>query len=80
MIKTSQIIKDMKVVDMSTGLTTVVEDMEVENDFLEIATIDHDDPSSALHVTKRDIAMLNFHTRIEPISSFVLAVVWAITH
>ena len=50
MIKTSQIIKDMKVVNMSTGLTTVVEDMEVEDDFLEITTINHNDPSSALHV------------------------------
>ena len=57
MIKMSQIIKDMKVVDMSTGPTTVMEDMEVEDDFFEIATIDHDVPSSALHATKKAIAM-----------------------
>ena len=66
MIKMNQIIKDMKDVDMSTGSTTVVEDMEVEDDFLEIVTIDHDDPSSVLHATKKDIAMQTVHTRIEP--------------
>ena len=65
MIKMSGIIKDMKDVDMSTGSTTIMEDMEVEDDFLEITTIDHDNPSSALHVTKRDIAMQTVHTRIE---------------
>ena len=47
----------MKVVDMSVGSTTIVEDMEVGDDSLEITTIDRDGPSSALHVTKRDIAM-----------------------
>ena len=61
----NQIIKDMKVVDMSTGSTTVVEGLEAEDDFLEITTIDHDDPSSALHATKKDIAMQTSHTRIE---------------
>ena len=65
MIKTSQIIKDMKVNDMSADLTTVVEDMEVEDDFLEIVTIDHDNPSSALHATNKAIAMWTIHTRIE---------------
>ena len=65
MIKMNQIIKDMKDVDMSSGSTTVMEDMEVEGDFLEIATIDHDDPSSALHVIKKDTATQTIHTRIE---------------
>ena len=64
MIKTSQIIKDMKAVNMSVGLTTVVEDMEVEDGFLEIVTIDHDDPSSALHATQKDIAIQTVHMRI----------------
>ena len=59
----NQIIKDMKIIDMSTSSTTIGEDMEVEDDFLEIMTIDHDDPSSALHVTKRDITMQIVHTR-----------------
>ena len=57
MIKTSQIIKDMKSVDTSVGSTTIVEDMEVEEDFLEIGTIDHIGPSSALHATKKVIDM-----------------------
>ena len=57
MIKMSRIIKYMKVVDMSTGSTTVMEDMEVEEDFLEITTINHDNPSSALHATKKAIDM-----------------------
>ena len=65
MIKTNQIIKDMKVIDMSTDSTTVMEDMEVKDDFLEIATIDHDGPSSALHATKKAINMQTVHTRIE---------------
>ena len=65
MIKMSQIIKDMKAVDMSTGSTTVMEDMEVKDDFLEITTIDHDDPSSALHVIKKDTTTQTFNTRIE---------------
>ena len=61
----NQIIKDMKVVDMSADSTTNVEGLEVEDDFLEIVTIDHDDPSSALHATKKYIPMQTFHTRIE---------------
>ena len=65
MFKMSRIIKDMKVVNMSVGLTTIVEDMEVKDNFLEIMTIDHDEPSSALHATKKDITMLISHTRIE---------------
>ena len=65
MIKTSQIIKDMNVIDMSTSSTTIVEDTEVEDNFLEIMTIDHDNPSSALHATKKDITMQTVHTRIE---------------
>ena len=61
----NQVIKDMKVVVMSASTTTIVEVLEVEDDFLEIATIDHDNPSSALHATKKDIAMQTSHTRIE---------------
>ena len=55
----------MKAIDMSAGLTTVVEDMDVEDSFLEIVTINHDDPSSALHATKKTSAMQTVHTRIE---------------
>ena len=63
----NQIIKYMKVVDMNVGSTTVMEDMELEDDFLEIVTIDHDDPSSALHATKKVIDLQTTHTRLEPI-------------
>ena len=65
MIKTNWIIKYMKAVDMSADTTTVVGVLEVEDDFLEIATIDHDDPSSALHVIKKDATTQTVHTRIE---------------
>ena len=67
MIKMNLIIKDMKAIDMSVGSTTVVEDLEVDDDFMEIAIIDHDDPSNALHATKKAIDMQTVHTRIEPI-------------
>ena len=61
MIKMSQIIKNIKAVDMSISSTTIMEDMEVEDDFLEIATINHVGPSSALHVTKKAIDMQTVH-------------------
>ena len=65
MIKMSRIIKDMKVVDTSTSLTILMEDLELKDDFLEIVTINHDDPSSALHATKKDITTQTAHTTIE---------------
>ena len=67
MRKMSRLIKDMKAIDMSVGSTIVMEVLEVEDDFLEIVTIDHEDPSSALHVIKKDTATQNLHTRIEMI-------------
>ena len=65
MIKTNRIIKDMKAIYMSVDSTTIVEDMEVEFDSLEIATIDHVGPSGALHATKKVIDMQTSHTKIE---------------
>ena len=67
MIKMNQTIKDMKAVDMSVGLTTVVEDMEVEVDSMGIMTIDHVGPSSVLHAIKKVIDMWISHTRTKPI-------------
>ena len=64
MIKMNQIIKDMKAVDMSANSTTAVEDLEVEDDFLEIVITDHDDLSIALHVIK-DTSTQTIHARIE---------------
>ena len=55
----------MKAVNMSVSFTTIVEDMEVKDDSLEITTIDHDDPSSALHVINKDTTTQTIHTRIE---------------
>ena len=55
----------MKEVDTSAGSTIVMWDLEVEDDFLEIVTTDHDDPSSSLHVIKKDTTMQTIHTRIE---------------
>ena len=52
----SRIIKDMKAVDTSAGSTIIVLDSEVEDDFLKTVTIDHDDPSNALHVIKKYIS------------------------
>ena len=65
MLKTNRVIKDMKVIDMSASLTTIVEDMEVEIDSMGIATIDHVGPSSVLHAIKKVIGMQTSHTRTE---------------
>ena len=54
MHKMTRIIKDMKVVDMSVGSTTVREDMEVEVDSLGIETTDHVGPSNVSHVTRKN--------------------------
>ena len=43
----------MKVEYTSTGMTIVVEDLEVEADSMEIGTTYHDDPFSVLHVIKK---------------------------
>ena len=67
MIKTNQIIKDMKAVNMSASSKTIMEDMEFEVDSLGIATIDHVIPSSVLHAIKKVIDMQTTHTRTEPI-------------
>ena len=65
--KTIRIIKGTKFIDMSAGLTTDMEDMEVEVDSLGIATTDHVSPSKVLRATKKVIDMQSSHTRIEPI-------------
>ena len=57
MKKMNQAINNMKVVDTSVDSTTVVEDLEVEDDSLEIVTINHDDQSNVLHPIKKDSGM-----------------------
>ena len=57
----------MKAIDMSTDLTTIVEDMEVEVNSLGIATTDHVGPSIVSHATKKVIDMQIAHTGTEPI-------------
>ena len=53
----NQAIDNMKVVDTSIDSTTVVEDLEVEEDSLEIVTINHDDQYNVLHPIKNDSGM-----------------------
>ena len=64
--KTYQTIDNMKAVDMNVGLKTLVEDLEVEDDSLEIMTINHDDRSNVLHAIKKDVDMQTVHIKIEP--------------
>ena len=63
MHKTTKIIKGTKVVGTNVGLTTDVEDMEIEVDSLGIETTDHIIPSNVSHVIMRDIDMQTVHTR-----------------
>ena len=66
MHKMIRIIKGRKVVAMSVGSTTDMEDMKkVEVDSLGIATTDHVGPSNVSHVTKKDTDMQTVHTRTE---------------
>ena len=65
MVKMSQIIKYVKAIDMSTSSTTIVEDLEVADDSLEIVTIDHDDQSNVLHAIKKDTGMHTVHIKTE---------------
>ena len=50
-------VRDMNARDMSAGIAIDMEAMEEEVDSLGIATTDHVNPSSALHVIRRDIGM-----------------------
>ena len=61
----NKIIKGMMVIDMSTGLTTDVEDIEVEGDSLRIVTTDHVGPPNVSHATKKDTDMQIVHIRTE---------------
>ena len=67
MIKTNQIIKYMKAIDMSTGSTTIVEDMEVEVNSMGITTTNHVGPSSDSYATKKVINMQTSHRKTESI-------------
>ena len=60
--------------DTSAGMTIDVQATEEEVDSLGIETTSRIDPSSALHVIKRDIGMQTVHIKIELISNFVLTV------
>ena len=53
----------MKVVGMNTGSTIIVEDLEVEDDTLEIVSIDHDDQSNVLHAIKKETDMRTVHIK-----------------
>ena len=64
--KTYQTIDNMKAADTNTDSTTVVEDLEVEDDSLEIVTIDHNVRFNASHAIKKDTSMWIVHTKTEP--------------
>ena len=66
MTRMNQEIDNMKVADINISSTTVVEDLEVEGDSLEIVTIDHDDRFNASHAIKKDTDMRTVHIKIEP--------------
>ena len=65
MNKTHQTIDNMKAVDMKVDSTTVVEDLEADDDSMEIMTIDHDDWLNASHAITKDIGMRIVDTKIE---------------
>ena len=67
-------VRDMTVDNTSAGMTIDVQATEEEVDSLGIATTDCIDPSSALHVIKRDIGMQTVHIKAELTSNFVLIV------
>ena len=73
-LKMNKIIKGMMFINMNTGSTTDVEDMEVKVDSLGIETTNHVNPSNVLHVIRRDIGMQSVYTRIELTLKFVLVV------
>ena len=66
MTKMNQAKENMKTVDMSAGLTTVMEDLEVEDDSMEIVTIDHDNQFNASHAIKKDTDMRTIHLKTKP--------------
>ena len=66
MNKTHQTIDNMKGVYTNTDSTTVVGDLEVEGDSLEIMTIDHDDRFNASHAINKDTSMWTVHIKTEP--------------
>ena len=62
-LNTNKIIKGTMVVDMSTGLTTDMEDMEVKVDSLGIVTTDHVGPSNVSRARKKVTDTQTVHTR-----------------
>ena len=63
--KTYQTIDNMKAADTNANSTTVVGDLEVEEDSQEIMTIDHDDRFNASHAIKKDTGMRTVHIKTE---------------
>ena len=63
MLKMNRIIKGTMIRDMSVGLTTNLEVMEVKVDSLGIATTDHVGPSNVSRATKKVTDMQTVHTR-----------------
>ena len=66
MNKMYQTMDNMKVVDTNADWKIIMEDLEVEDDSLEIVTIDHDDRFNASHALKKDIGMWTVHIKTKP--------------
>ena len=80
MIGMNKVTKYMKANVMSADtIIIVVGDMKIKVDSLKIRKIDHDDQYNATHASNKIISMQTIHTKIRPISSFVLVVVLVIT-
>ena len=58
-----QAINAMKAIDTSASSTIVMEDLEIEDDSLEIVTVNHDDQSNVLHAIKKDTGMRILHIK-----------------
>ena len=69
-----RMVRDMMFDHISTSTKINEEATEEEVDSLGIVTTDNVDPSSALHVTRRDISMQTVHIKTKLTSNFVLIV------
>ena len=56
----------MKAEDTNVSSTTIMENLEIEGDSLEIVTIDHDDRFNASDAIKKDTSMQTVHIKTEP--------------
>ena len=66
MKKTYQIIDNTNAIDMNADSITIMDDLEVKDDSLEIMIIDEDDWFNASDTIKKDTGMQTVHIKIDP--------------